>query len=1288
MSSSVRSVQAAIQALKKAAAKGKTKKSVLENIDNLSTSTVLLNSSSPSSQSFEKLISVFRAPLIPLYLNYTELSLNVASAVLKTVLNNSVCSFPSGNIDHDKEKQSGWEQVAHSLLSGVIDFLENDGTDKSKSRVAKAFFGIICEFFFKGYSAEGDIGGKLRFTAYTLLSEASTLHHDNQSKLRDPKLLGPRALGEAILKTRGKETLLNLFAILLPSASVGRDERHAFIQDVFTTCGETVSDLLEGAQTGEWDETSTKVVDILAASDISFPQPFDVGEVIVCGNKYPQPEISDRFYVDKTSFLVNVRQEDDMYEEMQIPYAEVQDIKTISLGDKSTRVSVLLKTAPKIGDQVISTHREPLILLVEILNKDLSRFKEALLHRKLEKDLEGRKQSRVSVSASLDLDEDTVRRQRNTQSPSQNAKNIESFYDTDILQSLSDKAKCRTTAVITDGKLPRNKRVAKAGPKEAEDSVRQATAPILDASRIAETGEELSEIDMDKPGNVSVKARTARDKKEDEGRHETTHEPSKSIVLPKGETALKIKKKVRRGKEAKERTQICLDSDAEVSLNPEIEPERKNTIEVPRENVEEFALETDAPRHNRDPASRKTDQKSGTARSTEDPSVRPRRAAAALASARLAKKIDNSDNLDVIDVRQTNDDSSVIFNSEGKPRDITRDREKRGVKALEPAAKLKTQSTMPAVRPPSPLQAAMPRSSSPLSKISRMKAKKTVTDLRPTNAKGQKRTSDDVFSVDVQEAAPPKKSRIDVEIDTGNKKNARSRPPPTYTHRGRKAKGPPVREESPVDWDRLPKQASTTVKNRQPESPEPAAPPRDTNRGKRAVKKENIVMPKGKTTGAQTTKQSTKVSENESRPRIPLQTVDQISNEALEETKHIHLDQSVPRRDPAGMLTKCWPANTITSNENTKTINFPSLSEVLLGGAVVKESEAKPRKTIEVDREAFSDDNDGDNVETEFNLQQHDTPPSFAHGSESNDGLVNQSDVEDDEITKRHGAPHTPPLPQAKSHSPVIEAVVHRRPKEITALDDEPIDLTDDDIKEALRSLRLRRTEKAQELQKASRPQKSIHKSLVTVVDQESSDEDRAQAEVLSHPRVKFDERLRYKLDPLENPSARGPTASRVTLPGKKPRVTNGKPASRNGNAVTSRESQENQPKEPGMAEIINVLDRIQNVIVSNISNKSRAVRSDIRAARDRILQEAATDLQEMREESIGHYNNLLVLENEYANIGRKLNAGFDALTNVNSDICQFIQQSINAHNRGSLLRKMPQSLFGSALPQSFLQFN
>ena len=64
------------------------------------------------------------------------------------------------------------------------------------------------------------------------------------------------------------ETLLNLFATLLPPASRSKDRRNAYIRDVFPERVVEVTGLLDKATDEDWEATAMKVVDILAASEI------------------------------------------------------------------------------------------------------------------------------------------------------------------------------------------------------------------------------------------------------------------------------------------------------------------------------------------------------------------------------------------------------------------------------------------------------------------------------------------------------------------------------------------------------------------------------------------------------------------------------------------------------------------------------------------------------------------------------------------------------------------------------------------------------------------------------------------------------------------------------------------------------------------------------------------------------------------------------------------------------------------------------------------------------------
>ena len=71
------------------------------------------------------------------------------------------------------------------------------------------------------------------------------------------------------------ESLLNLFARLLPSSSSAKQKFESFISDTFLRsfavydgCGEKITQLLNEMMTKDWEKTATKLFDILAGADI------------------------------------------------------------------------------------------------------------------------------------------------------------------------------------------------------------------------------------------------------------------------------------------------------------------------------------------------------------------------------------------------------------------------------------------------------------------------------------------------------------------------------------------------------------------------------------------------------------------------------------------------------------------------------------------------------------------------------------------------------------------------------------------------------------------------------------------------------------------------------------------------------------------------------------------------------------------------------------------------------------------------------------------------------------
>ncbi|KAH9936854.1 uncharacterized protein BXZ73DRAFT_76654 [Epithele typhae] len=118
----------------------------------------------------------------------------------------------------------------------------------------------------------------------------------------------------------------------------------------------------------------------------------------------------------------------------------------------------------------------------------------------------------------------------------------------------------------------------------------------------------------------------------------------------------------------------------------------------------------------------------------------------------------------------------------------------------------------------------------------------------------------------------------------------------------------------------------------------------------------------------------------------------------------------------------------------------------------------------------------------------------------------------------------------------------------------------------------------------------------------------------------------------------------------------------------------ETRRKDP-MEEIIAVLKKINEAVIETLGGKFESVRDDAQAGRMELLQDAAADLDELREESIEHFNRLVDLEVEYATYGRSIIHGTEDLAHLSHGICGELQAAIEKHDRGMLSGKMPPTL-------------
>ncbi|OAX41305.1 hypothetical protein K503DRAFT_516440 [Rhizopogon vinicolor AM-OR11-026] len=385
-------LEKAVDALKAAVKQRGNDKRVSDVVNQFTSYLVLLKSSSPSSQSISKLRSILRRPLVPLYNEFPEHTLQLSSAVLRKVIDDKLRNALNAQ---NAQLSASWNEVAVTLLSGVLDFLDKNCDDLSKETAASAFYPTICTLFFYQDTAL-TLSPRTQTTAYSLLHDTLFKHPGNQGRLRDHAVLGGSLIGFAISQSKDYlviEALLNIVGWLIPpthKTEQGKAKRTEFIQELFGSdrhfsCSQELVDILQYISSSHWEDTAMKIMDALARSDIRFPQPFALDEVDVCGKTYPQLTAFDRLHLDRDCFLVNVVEKDDVCESLKIPYGHIRSVTIDTLNvpapNKAT-VHVDLAASPIMGEVSLDVMAgQNLYLKFEVQREDLSRLMEALRRR-------------------------------------------------------------------------------------------------------------------------------------------------------------------------------------------------------------------------------------------------------------------------------------------------------------------------------------------------------------------------------------------------------------------------------------------------------------------------------------------------------------------------------------------------------------------------------------------------------------------------------------------------------------------------------------------------------------------------------------------------------------------------------------------------------------------------------------------------------------------------------------------------------------------------------------------
>ncbi|PFH52380.1 hypothetical protein AMATHDRAFT_2115 [Amanita thiersii Skay4041] len=349
----------------------------------LSTVTDTIGMPTVSQRAFQKLRFILRSRMQPLYRISLQSSLHYAVVVFMTIYETKVRKF-------DKDIAS-WEGVQQSVLSGILDFLEQASTRENQSAVAAVFYPMLCESYFPRPSKLFMLAGEdILCTILQILSETVMAHPSNQQKLRDPKILGGQSLGQVLEHYKGFltiEALLELLANLAPSIR-GRnshEERASFFQQVFDPaqldCSAEIIGLMKCVTSADWDTTLTKIYDLLARSNKTFPQPFETTQVRTNGTSH----IVSRIYIDKNAFLANV-QEDGRLDTFQLSFPTIQMIEISEPSAFMVTVIIAISSSPLLGHTpVFALEADGMSVSFDLRKEEVGKFLSVLRSRGLQK---------------------------------------------------------------------------------------------------------------------------------------------------------------------------------------------------------------------------------------------------------------------------------------------------------------------------------------------------------------------------------------------------------------------------------------------------------------------------------------------------------------------------------------------------------------------------------------------------------------------------------------------------------------------------------------------------------------------------------------------------------------------------------------------------------------------------------------------------------------------------------------------------------------------------------------
>ncbi|KAF7323918.1 hypothetical protein MKEN_00613200 [Mycena kentingensis (nom. inval.)] len=163
-----------------------------------------------------------------------------------------------------------------------------------------------------------------------------------------------------------------------------------------------------------------------------------------------------------------------------------------------------------------------------------------------------------------------------------------------------------------------------------------------------------------------------------------------------------------------------------------------------------------------------------------------------------------------------------------------------------------------------------------------------------------------------------------------------------------------------------------------------------------------------------------------------------------------------------------------------------------------------------------------------------------------------------------------------------------------------------------------------------------------------------------------FPERTRHSVTFADSPS---PV---VVDPGYAPR---GRTSHRYAPYEKEKVRESKRSKSP-MSEMVHILNEINEIVLQRISQRFESVRHDVRVGRDNILRDTAANLERNCVQCEKHFNILVDIEDEYATYHRKIIAGFQDMQQTTAIMSKALGQVIQQHDRRTLAKKIPPTLF------------